>query len=39
MRDPPDREPPSMREVRRSALVPHTPTEMYALVNDVARYS
>jgi ribosome-associated toxin RatA of RatAB toxin-antitoxin module len=31
-------EPPSMREVRRSALVPHTPTQMYALVNDVARY-
>jgi ribosome-associated toxin RatA of RatAB toxin-antitoxin module len=27
-----------MREVRRSALVPHTPAAMYALVNDVARY-
>ena len=27
-----------MREVRRSALVPHTPLEMYALVNDVRRY-
>jgi ribosome-associated toxin RatA of RatAB toxin-antitoxin module len=38
MRDPPDREPPSMRDVRRSALVPHTPAQMYALVNDVARY-
>jgi ribosome-associated toxin RatA of RatAB toxin-antitoxin module len=27
-----------MREVRRSALVTHSPAEMYALVNDVARY-
>ena len=27
-----------MREVRRSALVPYTPSEMYALVNDVAGY-
>ncbi|HXQ31143.1 MAG TPA: type II toxin-antitoxin system RatA family toxin [Steroidobacteraceae bacterium] len=27
-----------MREVRRNALVPHTPAQMYALVNDVARY-
>ena len=27
-----------MREVRRSALVPHTPAQMYALVNDVRRY-
>ncbi len=27
-----------MREVRRSALVPHTPSEMYALVNNVAGY-
>ena len=28
----------SMREVRRHALVPHTPAQMYALVSDVARY-
>ncbi len=27
-----------MREVRRSALVPYTPAQMYALVNDVAGY-
>ncbi len=27
-----------MREVRRSALVSHTPEQMYALVNDVRRY-
>ena len=27
-----------MREVRRSALVPHTPAQMYAIVNDVRRY-
>ncbi|MBS0395601.1 MAG: type II toxin-antitoxin system RatA family toxin [Proteobacteria bacterium] len=27
-----------MREVRRSALVPYTPEQMYALVNDVRRY-
>jgi len=27
-----------MREVRRSALVPYTPVQMYALVNDVRRY-
>jgi ribosome-associated toxin RatA of RatAB toxin-antitoxin module len=27
-----------MREVRRNALVPYTPAQMYALVNDVARY-
>ena len=27
-----------MREVRRHALVPQTPMQMYALVNDVARY-
>jgi len=27
-----------MREVRRSALVPYTPEQMYALVNDVAAY-
>jgi ribosome-associated toxin RatA of RatAB toxin-antitoxin module len=27
-----------MREVRRSALVPYTPAQMYVLVNDVARY-
>jgi ribosome-associated toxin RatA of RatAB toxin-antitoxin module len=27
-----------MRQVRREALVRHTPAEMYALVNDVARY-
>ena len=27
-----------MREVRRSALVPYSPQQMYALVNDVARY-
>ena len=27
-----------MREVRRSALVPYTPLEMFALVNDVASY-
>jgi ribosome-associated toxin RatA of RatAB toxin-antitoxin module len=27
-----------MREVRRSALVPHTPEQMYRLVNDVRRY-
>jgi ribosome-associated toxin RatA of RatAB toxin-antitoxin module len=27
-----------MREVRCNALVPHTPAQMYALVNDVARY-
>jgi ribosome-associated toxin RatA of RatAB toxin-antitoxin module len=27
-----------MREVRRSALVPYTPAQMYALVNDVRRY-
>jgi len=27
-----------MREVRRNALVPYTPLEMYALVNDVAAY-
>jgi ribosome-associated toxin RatA of RatAB toxin-antitoxin module len=27
-----------MREVRRSALVPYTPQQMYGLVNDVARY-
>jgi ribosome-associated toxin RatA of RatAB toxin-antitoxin module len=27
-----------MREVRRSALVSHSPAAMYALVNDVARY-
>ena len=27
-----------MREVRRSALVPYTAQQMYALVNDVARY-
>jgi len=27
-----------MREVRRSALVPYTPQQMYVLVNDVARY-
>ena len=27
-----------MREVRRHALVAHTPAEMYALVNNVARY-
>ena len=27
-----------MREVRRSALVPYMPQQMYALVNDVARY-
>ena len=27
-----------MREVRRSALVPYSPGQMYALVNDVRRY-
>ena len=27
-----------MREVRRSALVPYTPSQMYSLVNDVAGY-
>lgn len=27
-----------MREVRRQALVPYTPTEMDVLVNDVSRY-
>ena len=27
-----------MREVRRSAIVPQSPAQMYALVNDVARY-
>ena len=27
-----------MREVHRSALVTHSPAQMYALVNDVARY-
>lgn len=27
-----------MRTVRRQALVPQTPAQMYALVNDVARY-
>ncbi len=27
-----------MREVRRSALVPETPEQMYALVSDVVRY-
>jgi len=27
-----------MREVRRSAIVPYAPREMYALVNDVAGY-
>jgi ribosome-associated toxin RatA of RatAB toxin-antitoxin module len=27
-----------MREVRRHALVPYTPLQMYVLVNDVARY-
>ena len=27
-----------MREVRRSALVPYTPGQMYSLVNDVAGY-
>jgi ribosome-associated toxin RatA of RatAB toxin-antitoxin module len=27
-----------MRDVRRSALVPYTPVQMYALVNDVRRY-
>ena len=27
-----------MREVVRSALVPHTPEQMFALVEDVARY-
>lgn len=27
-----------MREVIRSALVPHTPEQMFALVEDVARY-
>jgi ribosome-associated toxin RatA of RatAB toxin-antitoxin module len=27
-----------MREVRRSALLPHTPAQMYALVADVERY-
>ena len=27
-----------MREVRRNALVPYTPEQMYALVNDVRRY-
>ena len=27
-----------MREVRRSALVPYSPEQMYALVNDVRRY-
>ena len=27
-----------MREVRRSALVPYTPVQMYTLVNDVRRY-
>ena len=27
-----------MREVRRSALVPYTPAQMYSLVNDVAGY-
>ena len=27
-----------MREVRRSALVPYTPLEMYTLINDVAGY-
>lgn len=27
-----------MRQVRREALVSHTPAQMYALVNDVARY-
>ena len=27
-----------MREVRRSALVPYSPMQMYALVNDVRRY-
>ena len=27
-----------MREVLRSALVPHSPAQMYALVNDVRRY-
>ncbi len=27
-----------MREVRRSALVPYSPAQMYALVNDVAGY-
>jgi ribosome-associated toxin RatA of RatAB toxin-antitoxin module len=27
-----------MREVRRSALVPYSPAQMYAVVNDVRRY-
>ena len=27
-----------MREIRRSALVPYTPAQMYRLVNDVAGY-
>ena len=27
-----------MREVRRNALVPYSPAQMYALVNDVRRY-
>ncbi len=27
-----------MREVRRTAIVPHTPEQMYAIVNDVRRY-
>lgn len=27
-----------MRQVRRSALVPHTPAQMFMLVNDIASY-
>lgn len=27
-----------MREVRRTAIVPHTPAQMYEIVNDVRRY-
>ena len=27
-----------MREMQRSALVPHTPAQMFALVDDIARY-
>jgi ribosome-associated toxin RatA of RatAB toxin-antitoxin module len=27
-----------MREIQRSALVPHTPAQMFALVDDFARY-
>jgi ribosome-associated toxin RatA of RatAB toxin-antitoxin module len=27
-----------MREVRRTAIVPHTPAQMYTIVNDVRRY-